>query len=236
MARAEKPVTSWAGRRGYRTAPRCGCSRPRPVRYLLLAKSAVGASSLFEPINLIDRLLPVYAEILAALRAAGAEWVQLDEPALVQDQPDGVLHTVARVYRELGAPADRPKILVAGYFDRLGDAMALLAKAPIDDLDADVISLEAACSHMEVAHELAEQGYPREVGPGVYDIHSPRVPDAEEVTGLLREALQAVPAERLWVNPDCGLKTRGWTEVRAALENLVSAAREVRAGLPVSES
>lgn len=101
----------------------------------------------------------------------------------------------------------------------------------IDDLDADVISLEAARSHMQVAGELATAGYPREVGPGVYDIHSPRVPSTEEAAALLRKGLEAIAPERLWVNPDCGLKTRGWPEVRVSLENLVSAAREVRSAL-----
>jgi 5-methyltetrahydropteroyltriglutamate--homocysteine methyltransferase len=99
-----------------------------------------------------------------------------------------------------------------------------------------VISLEAARAHMQVAHELADAGYPREVGPGVYDIHSPRVPETDEVVALLREALKAVPADRLWVNPDCGLKTRGWTEVRSSLEHLVAAAHDVRAGLPGAAS
>lgn len=104
----------------------------------------------------------------------------------------------------------------------------------IDDLDADVISLEAARSHMQVARELADHGYPREAGPGVYDIHSPRVPSAEEAADLLRTGLKAIPAERLWVNPDCGLKTRGWPETRASLENLVAAARTVCGELPTS--
>ncbi|MGV9968764.1 5-methyltetrahydropteroyltriglutamate--homocysteine S-methyltransferase, partial [Streptomyces olivaceus] len=81
------------------------------------------------------------------------------------------------------------------------------------------------------ARELAAHGYPREAGPGVYDIHSPRVPDAGEVAALLREGLKAIPAERLWVNPDCGLKTRTWPETRASLEHLVTAARTVRAEL-----
>lgn len=104
----------------------------------------------------------------------------------------------------------------------------------IDDLDADVISLEAARSRMQVARELAAHGYPREAGPGVYDIHSPRVPSAQEAAELLRTGLKAIPAERLWVNPDCGLKTRGWPETRACLENLVTAARTVRAELSTS--
>ncbi|MFI6908411.1 5-methyltetrahydropteroyltriglutamate--homocysteine S-methyltransferase, partial [Nonomuraea sp. NPDC050394] len=98
----------------------------------------------------------------------------------------------------------------------------------IDDLDADVISLEAARSHMQVAHELSQGGYPREVGPGVYDIHSPRVPGVEEVATLLRAGLTAIPVERMWGNPDCGLKTRGWEEVRASLTNLTTAARQIR--------
>ncbi|MDH6707274.1 methionine synthase II (cobalamin-independent) [Kitasatospora sp. MAA19] len=101
----------------------------------------------------------------------------------------------------------------------------------IDELDADVISLEATRSHMEVAGELAEAGYPREVGPGVWDIHSPRVPSTEEAVELLRAGLAAIPAERLWVNPDCDLKTRGWPENRASLESLVGAARRLRAEL-----
>lgn len=75
-------------------------------------------------------------------------------------------------------------------------------------------------------------GYPREAGPGVYDIHSPRVPSAEEAAELLRTALKAIPADRLWVNPDCGLKTRAWPETRSSLENLVAAAYTVRAELP----
>lgn len=104
----------------------------------------------------------------------------------------------------------------------------------IDDLDADVISLEAARSHMQVARELAGHGYPREAGPGVYDIHSPRVPGADEAASLLRRGLEAIPAERLWVNPDCGLKTRAWPETRASLENLVTAARTVRTELSAS--
>lgn len=95
-------------------------------------------------------------------------------------------------------------------------------------LDADVTSIEAARSHMEVLDDLNAAGFALGVGPGVYDIHSPRVPETAEITTSLREALKAVPAERLWVNPDCGLKTRGPAEVEAALRNMVAAARTVR--------
>ena len=99
----------------------------------------------------------------------------------------------------------------------------------IADLDADVTSIEAARSHMEVLDDLNSTGFSNSVGPGVYDIHSPRVPSTDEIAKSLRAALKAVPAERLWVNPDCGLKTRNPDEVSASLSNLVAAAKEVRA-------
>jgi 5-methyltetrahydropteroyltriglutamate--homocysteine methyltransferase len=98
----------------------------------------------------------------------------------------------------------------------------------IDALDADVTSIEASRSKMEVLDGLHAIGYSRGVGPGVWDIHSPRVPSQDEVTEALRRAVAAVPAERLWVNPDCGLKTRGYAEVEASLAHLVAAAAKVR--------
>ncbi|MFE7119148.1 5-methyltetrahydropteroyltriglutamate--homocysteine S-methyltransferase, partial [Streptomyces sp. NPDC057654] len=115
-----------------------------PVTYLLLAKPAPGVAADFEPLTLLDRLLPVYAEILADLRAAGAEWVQLDEPALVQDRTPAELNAAARAYRDLGALTERPKLLVASYFDRLGDALPVLAKAPVDGLALDFTEAAAA--------------------------------------------------------------------------------------------
>ncbi len=81
---------------------------------------------------------------------------------------------------------------------------------------------------MELLHAFGEFEYPNEIGPGIWDIHSPRVPGVDEMVELLEEAKAVVPVERLWVNPDCGLKTRGWEEVRPALANLVQAARRVR--------
>lgn len=108
-----------------------------PVTYLLLAKPAPGVAADFDPLALLDRLLPVYAEVLADLRAAGAEWVQLDEPALVQDRTPAELNATARAYRELGGSTDRPRLLVASYFDRLGEALPVLAKAPVEGLALD---------------------------------------------------------------------------------------------------
>lgn len=115
-----------------------------PVTYLLLAKPAPGVADDFQPITLLDRLLPVYAEVLADLRAAGAEWVQLDEPALVQDRSPAELGVAARAYRELGALPERPKLLVASYFDRLGEALPVLAKAPVEGLALDFTDRAAA--------------------------------------------------------------------------------------------
>ncbi|MFI7653048.1 5-methyltetrahydropteroyltriglutamate--homocysteine S-methyltransferase [Streptomyces albidoflavus] len=173
---------------------------------------------------------------VADLEAAGTPVIQVDEPALRETLPlraadrPAYLEWATRAFRlTTGGVAPATQIHTHMCYAEFGDIVQA-----IDDLDADVISLEAARSHMEVAHELAAHGYPREAGPGVYDIHSPRVPGAEEAAALLCEGLAAIPAERLWVNPDCGLKTRGWPETRASLENLVAAARTVRAALDAS--
>ncbi|MFD0341896.1 5-methyltetrahydropteroyltriglutamate--homocysteine S-methyltransferase [Streptomyces sp. NPDC127117] len=170
------------------------------------------------------------------LEAAGTSVIQVDEPALRETLPlraadrPAYLAWATEAFR-LSTSGVRPGTQIHTHmcYAEFGDIVQA-----IDDLDADVISLEAARSHMQVARELAGHGYPREAGPGVYDIHSPRVPGAEEAAELLRTGLKAIPAERLWVNPDCGLKTRGWPETRASLENLVSAARTVRGELTAS--
>ena len=95
-------------------------------------------------------------------------------------------------------------------------------------MDADVISIEASRSRMELLQAFATFRYPNELGPGLYDIHSPRIPPVEEMEQLLWRAAAVLPVERLWANPDCGLKTRTWPEATAALANLVEAARRVR--------
>ncbi|MCD9901362.1 5-methyltetrahydropteroyltriglutamate--homocysteine S-methyltransferase [Streptomyces sp. MT29] len=168
------------------------------------------------------------------LEAKGTSVIQVDEPALREtlplraDEHAAYLEWATESFR-LATSGVRPDTQIHTHmcYAEFGDIVQA-----IDDLDADVISLEAARSHMQVARELAAHGYPREAGPGVYDIHSPRIPSTEEAAALLRKGLEAIPAERLWVNPDCGLKTRGWPETRTSLENLVAAAREIRAELP----
>ncbi|MFJ3765567.1 5-methyltetrahydropteroyltriglutamate--homocysteine S-methyltransferase [Streptomyces sp. NPDC090082] len=167
------------------------------------------------------------------LEAAGTSVIQVDEPALRETLPlrsadhAAYLAWATESFR-LTTGGVRPDTQIHTHmcYAEFGDIVRA-----IDDLDADVISLEAARSHMQVAGELAAHGYPREAGPGVWDIHSPRVPSTEEAAALLRKGLEAIPADRLWVNPDCGLKTRGWPETRASLEHLVAAAREVRTEL-----
>lgn len=170
------------------------------------------------------------------LEAAGTSVIQVDEPALRETLPlrsadrPAYLAWATEAFR-LSTSGVRPDTQVHTHmcYAEFGDIVRA-----IDDLDADVISLEAARSHMQVARELAAHGYPREAGPGVYDIHSPRVPSTQEAAQLLRTGLKAIPAERLWVNPDCGLKTRGWPETRASLEHLVAAARTVREEISAS--
>ncbi|HWB98105.1 MAG TPA: 5-methyltetrahydropteroyltriglutamate--homocysteine S-methyltransferase, partial [Bryobacteraceae bacterium] len=165
------------------------------------------------------------------LEAAGCRVIQIDEPALREGLPlrqaDAAEYLTWAVdcFRLASAGVeDATQIhthMCYADFNDIVDAIAAM--------DADVISLESARSQMESLQAFARERYPNEIGPGVYDIHSPRVPSREEMAGLLRKALAVIPAERLWVNPDCGLKTRRWEEVTAALENMVAAAREMRA-------
>lgn len=102
-------------------------------------------------------------------------------------------------------------------------------------MDADVITIETSRSHMELLDAFGEFFYPNEIGPGIYDIHSPRIPSADEMEKLMKRAMQVIPVERLWINPDCGLKTRGWTEIRQALQHMVETAKKLRQE-PLAES
>ncbi|WIX97970.1 5-methyltetrahydropteroyltriglutamate--homocysteine S-methyltransferase [Amycolatopsis mongoliensis] len=167
------------------------------------------------------------------LEAAGIRVVQVDEPALRELLPlrrarheEYFAWAVSAFRLATSGIADATQIHTHMCYSEFGEVLPA-----IDALDADVTSIEAARSKMEVLTDLNAGGFGRGVGPGVYDIHSPRVPSAAEVASLLRTAVGAVPASRVWVNPDCGLKTRGYAEVEPALRNLVAAAREVRAEL-----
>ncbi|GAB4584349.1 5-methyltetrahydropteroyltriglutamate--homocysteine S-methyltransferase [Nocardia sp. IFM 10818] len=164
------------------------------------------------------------------LQAAGIRIIQVDEPALRELLPlraEAEQHyldwAVAAFRLSTAGVSDATQIHTHLCYSEFGEVIGAIA-----ELDADVTSIEAARSHMEVLDDLNAAGFALGVGPGVYDIHSPRVPTVEEITTSLREALKAVPAERLWVNPDCGLKTRGPAEVEASLRNMVTAAHAVR--------
>jgi 5-methyltetrahydropteroyltriglutamate--homocysteine methyltransferase len=168
---------------------------------------------------------------LADLHAAGIGIVQVDEPALRETlplraaaRPDYLAWAVDAFTLATSGVPDEVQVHTHMCYAEFGEILGAVAA-----LDADVISLEAARSRMRIAAELAAAGYPAEVGPGVYDIHSPRVPGVDEITAGLHLALDVLPAERLWVNPDCGLKTRREAEVVPALTNLVEAARRCRA-------
>jgi 5-methyltetrahydropteroyltriglutamate--homocysteine methyltransferase len=167
------------------------------------------------------------------LQSAGIAVIQVDEPALREllplrrvDQDDYLRWAVGSFRLATSGVADSTQIHTHLCYSEFGEVIGA-----ISDLDADVTSIEAARSHMEVLEDLNAVGFANSVGPGVYDIHSPRVPSTNEMAESLRAALRAVPAERLWVNPDCGLKTRNTDEVAASLQNMVAAAQEVRAGV-----
>ncbi|MDJ0396665.1 5-methyltetrahydropteroyltriglutamate--homocysteine S-methyltransferase [Rhodococcus sp. G-MC3] len=164
------------------------------------------------------------------LESAGIRIVQVDEPALrellplrTQDKAKYLEWAVRAFKLSTSGVSDSTQIHTHLCYSEFGEVIDAIVA-----LDADVTSIEAARSHMEVLDDLNSVGFDLGVGPGVYDIHSPRVPSVEEITESLRAALKAVPAERLWVNPDCGLKTRGIAEVEASLRNLVEAARAMR--------
>ncbi|OBG87573.1 5-methyltetrahydropteroyltriglutamate--homocysteine S-methyltransferase [Mycobacterium sp. E802] len=166
------------------------------------------------------------------LESAGIAIIQVDEPALRELLPlrskakEAYLNWAVKAFRlSTSGVEDSTQIHTHLCYSEFGEVIGAIA-----DLDADVTSIEAARSHMEVLGDLNAVGFSNSVGPGVYDIHSPRVPGVEEIATSLREALEAVPAERLWVNPDCGLKTRTTDEVTASLKRLVAAAAEVRGG------
>ncbi|MBN0040780.1 5-methyltetrahydropteroyltriglutamate--homocysteine S-methyltransferase [Cellulosimicrobium cellulans] len=170
---------------------------------------------------------------IADLEAAGIGIVQVDEPALREllplrkaDQPAYLDWSVGSFRLATSGVAAATQIHTHLCYSEFGEVIGA-----IDGLDADVTSLEAARSRMEIVPELRDAGYARGIGPGVYDIHSPRVPSTEEVTELLELAVKSIDPTVVWVNPDCGLKTRRYEETVPSLEHLVAAAKAVRATL-----
>lgn len=210
---------------------------PRPVKGMLTGPVTIIAWSFVRndiPLpQVADQIALALRDEVADLEANGTAIIQVDEPALRELLPldearhDEYLEWSVGAFRAATAgvlPTTQIHThLCYSEFGQIIDA--------IDALDADVTSIEAARSHMEVLPELKEHGFERGVGPGVWDIHSPRVPSVAELEELIVEAARSVDPRHLWVNPDCGLKTRDYPETVATLRNMVRAAGEVRARL-----
>ena len=167
------------------------------------------------------------------LEQAGIGIVQIDEPAIREGLPlrragwAPYLQWATRAFRITASGVqDETQIHTHMCYSEFNDILPDIAA-----MDADVITIETSRSDMELLRGFGDFSYPNEIGPGVYDIHSPRVPTVNEMVRLLHKAAEVIPAKNLWINPDCGLKTRGWPETEAALANMVEAALQVRSEL-----
>jgi 5-methyltetrahydropteroyltriglutamate--homocysteine methyltransferase len=207
---------------------------PKPVKGMLTGPVTILAWSFVRTdqprADTADQVALALRDECHDLEAAGIRVIQVDEPALRETLPlrradqESYLDWAVGAFRlATSGVADDTQVHTHLCYSEFGEVITA-----IDALDADVTSIEASRSKMEVLADLAAIGYARGVGPGVWDIHSPRVPSHAEIVSALRRAVAAVPADRLWVNPDCGLKTRGYTEVEASLRHLVAAAAELR--------
>ena len=171
-----------------------------------------------------------------ALTKAGIDIIQIDEPAIREGMPvkrsqwQGYLDWATYAFRLSCAKAPATtQIHTHMCYSEFNEILPA-----ITSLDADVITIETSRSNMVLLDAFEQYNYPNDIGPGVYDIHSPNVPTVEWITGLLNKASNYVPLERLWVNPDCGLKTRQWAETKLALANMVSATKALREKVKVA--
>lgn len=162
------------------------------------------------------------------LEKAGIKIIQIDEPAIREGLPlrksdwQQYLKWAVEAFRiSSSGVKDETQIHTHMCYSEFNDIIQNIA-----DMDADVITIECSRSQMELLEAFADFKYPNGIGPGVYDIHSPRVPSKEEMVRLLDKAKSVIHADQLWVNPDCGLKTRHWDETKKSLETMVSAAKE----------
>jgi 5-methyltetrahydropteroyltriglutamate--homocysteine methyltransferase len=164
------------------------------------------------------------------LEKANIKIIQIDEPAIREGLPlrkenwASYLHWAVRAFRiSAGGVQNETQIHTHMCYSEFNDIIQSIA-----DMDADVITIECSRSQMELLDVFAEFKYPNEIGPGVYDIHSPRVPSKAEMIELMEKAKAFIPIDQLWINPDCGLKTRHWDETKKAMTEMVSAAKELR--------
>ncbi len=179
--------------------------------------------------------LAIRQEVLD-LEQAGVRVIQIDEAALREGLPlrraqwGAYLRWAIESFRiAANGVRDETQIHTHMCYSEFNDIIESIA-----DMDADVITIETSRSDMELLDAFDHYNYPNEIGPGVYDIHSPNIPAQSQIVSLMRKAAQRIPAERLWINPDCGLKTRAWDEVIPALQNMVAAAKYMRQGLDAS--
>lgn len=182
------------------------------------------------PLTCRQLALAIRAEVLD-LERAGVRLIQIDEAALREGLPlrrslwPQYLDWAVQAFRiAANGVADETQIHTHMCYSEFNDIIAAVAA-----MDADVLTIETARSNMELLTAFEHFNYPNQIGPGVYDIHSPNIPTQEQIEQLLRKAAARIPAQRLWVNPDCGLKTRQWDEVLPALANMVAAAKALRA-------
>lgn len=173
--------------------------------------------------------LAIREEVLD-LEKAGIKIIQIDEAALREGLPlrksewNSYLDWAIKSYRiTANGVKDETQIHTHMCYSEFNDIIKSIA-----DMDADVITIETSRSDMELLDVFDKFQYPNEIGPGVYDIHSPNIPTVDSIVDLMRKATQRIPAERLWVNPDCGLKTRNWNEVKPALQNMIEASKTLR--------
>jgi 5-methyltetrahydropteroyltriglutamate--homocysteine methyltransferase len=172
------------------------------------------------------------------LERAGIKIIQIDEAALREGLPlrktqwQSYLNWAIEAFRLCAnSVQDETQIHTHMCYSEFNDIMPFIAQ-----MDADVITIETSRSNMKLLEAFKDFSYPNEIGPGVYDIHSPAIPDTAQMTALMEKAAQYIPMERLWVNPDCGLKTRQWDEVKPALRGLVQAAQSLRQSIPQSQA
>jgi len=178
--------------------------------------------------------LAMRAEVLD-LEQAGIRVIQIDEAALREGLPlrraqwkEYLDWAVASFRITANGVRDETQIHTHMCYSEFNDIIAQIA-----GMDADVITIETSRSDMELLDAFDDFKYPNQIGPGVYDIHSPNIPGQEQIVKLMQKAAERIPAARLWVNPDCGLKTRGWKEVIPALSNMVAAAKTLRSTVKV---
>ncbi|MCX7985639.1 MAG: 5-methyltetrahydropteroyltriglutamate--homocysteine S-methyltransferase [Bacteroidales bacterium] len=186
--------------------------------------------------TLMQIALALNEEVLD-LQSNGIKIIQIDEPALREslplrqkDWPSHLNHAIKAFHITVTGVEDSTQIHTHMCYSEFNDIIESIAQ-----LDADVITIEASRSDMELLQAFKKFKYPNGIGPGIYDIHSPRIPAVEEMEKLIEKALEVIPVEQMWINPDCGLKTRNWKETMASLRNMVIAANNVRARLSNSQ-